>query len=99
MSQLKAKPIPDISSIKVYQRLLQGAMPYWWAFALGVLGNILIAVSDGLLAYYFEPLIEKGFIARDEFFIRWIPGVIIIFFIARGGGLFYGHLFYGLGRP
>jgi subfamily B ATP-binding cassette protein MsbA len=81
------------SSVQVYQRLLKAAMPYWWAFALGVLGNALIATSDGWITYYFKPLIEKGFIERDELFIKWIPIVIITFFVARGAAYFVASYF------
>lgn len=81
------------SSVQIYKRLLKAAVPYWWAFALGVVGNLLIATSDGLITYYFKPLIEKGFIERDELFIQWIPIVIISFFIARGVAYFMSSYF------
>lgn len=85
--------IEQLSSIQVYKRLLKAALPYWWAFALGVLGNALIATSDGWITWYFKPLIERGFIERDELFIKWIPAVIIIFFIARGVAYFMASYF------
>lgn len=87
------KSSESFSSLQIYRRLLKAAVPYWWAFALGVLGNALIATSDGWITYYFKPLIEKGFIARDELFIRWIPIVIITFFIARGVAYFLASYF------
>jgi subfamily B ATP-binding cassette protein MsbA len=87
------KSSESFSSLQIYRRLLKAAVPYWWAFALGVLGNALIATSDGWITYYFKPLIEKGFIARDELFIRWIPIVIITFFIARGIAYFLASYF------
>lgn len=82
-----------LPAIKIYQRLLVAALPYWWAFALGSLGSALMAASDGLIAYYFKPLLEKGFIHRDEVFIRWIPFVMIGFFMARGGAYFLSNYF------
>lgn len=85
--------LKDTSSITTYRRLLKMAVPYWWALALGILGNALIAASDGCLTYYFKPLIEKGFIERDEIFIFWIPIVIITFFMARGGAYFLASYF------
>lgn len=88
----KENPVKQ-TSIQIYKRLLKAAVPYWWAFALGVIGNILIATSDGLITYYFKPLIEKGFIERDELFIQWIPIVIITFFIARGVAYFMSSYF------
>ncbi len=81
------------SPSQVYRRLLKAAAPYWWAFALGIAGNALIAVSDGWITYYFKPLIEKGFIERDELFIKWIPMVVIIFFIVRGSAYFMASYF------
>lgn len=83
----------NASSVQTYRRLLKMAVPYWWALALGIFGNALIAASDGCLTYYFKPLIEKGFIQRDEAFIFWIPIVIIAFFIARGGAYFLASYF------
>jgi subfamily B ATP-binding cassette protein MsbA len=81
------------TSVQVYRRLLKAAAPYWWAFGLGVVGNALIATSDACITYYFKPLIEKGFIERDELFIRWIPIVVVTFFIARGAAYFMASYF------
>lgn len=83
----------NYSSLQIYKRLLQAAAPYWWAFVLGILGNALIAASDAFITYYFKPLIERGFIARDELFIKWIPLVIVTFFIARGAAYFLASYF------
>jgi len=82
-----------LTSAQVYRRLLKAALPYWWAFVLGVLGNALIAASDGWITYGLKPLIEKGFIARDPIFIRWIPIIVITFFIARGASYFVASYF------
>lgn len=86
-------PSKQNSSLHIYKRLLKAALPYWWAFGLGVLGNALLATSDGWITYYFKPLIEKGFIERDELFIRWIPLVVITFFVARGVAYFLASYF------
>jgi subfamily B ATP-binding cassette protein MsbA len=83
----------SMSSLQIYKRLLKAAAPYWWAFLLGILGNALIAASDGCLTYYFKPLLEKGFIERDPIFIYWIPFVIIGFFLARGTAYFLANYF------
>lgn len=89
---MTAEPIQH-SSIQIYKRLLEAALPYWWAFVLGIVGNILIAISDGCITYYFKPLIERGFIQRDELFIRWIPLAIISFFLIRGLAYFMASYF------
>ncbi len=86
-------PPKHVSSLDIYKRLLKAALPYWWAIVLAVLGNSLLAASDSLITYYFKPLIEKGFIERDELFIRWIPIVVITFFVARGVAYFAASYF------
>lgn len=86
-------PLKQNSSLHIYKRLLKAALPYWRAFALGVLGNALLAASDGWLTYGFKPLIEKGFIARDELFISFIPIFIITLFLVRGFAYFMASYF------
>ena len=83
----------NLNSLQIYRRLLKMALPYWWAFALGIFGNVLIAISDGWITYYFKPLIERGFIQRDELFIRWIPIVVVCFFFVRGLAYFTANYF------
>ncbi len=85
--------IRTLSSFKVYQRLLIAALPYWWAFVLGCIGSSVMAASDGILAQYFKPLLEKGFIERDEVFIYWIPFMVIGLFLVRGGAYFLSSYF------
>lgn len=93
-SQTKStEPKDDMSSLQIYRRLLKAAVPYWWAFALGVIGNAMIAISDACLTEYFNPLINKGFIERDPIFIKWIPIVVVTFFLARGTAYFIACYF------
>lgn len=93
MGSKNSIPLSSSSSIQTYFRLLKMAVPYWWALALGILGNAMLAISDGCLTRYFQPLIDKGFIERDERFIFWTPIIVIIFFIVRGGAYFLASYF------
>lgn len=68
-------------------------MVYWWAFGLAVIGNGIYATTDGFLTNYFKPLVEKGFVQRDEMFISWLPFVIIALFMARGVAYFLATYF------
>lgn len=90
---LRYNVVMYLTSLQVYKRLLKAALPYWWAFVLGLIGNVMLAVSDGWITYGLKPLIEKGFIERDELFIRWIPALIIAFFVARGLAYFLASYF------
>lgn len=85
--------VAPLSSTQIYRRLLKAALPYWWAFVLGVIGNALIAASDGYITYGLKFLVEKGFIERDEAFIHWLPVLVIAFFLARGIAYFMASYF------
>jgi len=68
----------------LYKRLLHYVKPFWWVFMIGVLGNMTYAGIDAGFVYMLKPLMNKGFIARDEAFIAWIPLIILIAFSMRG---------------
>ncbi|MDB6096505.1 MAG: msbA [Francisellaceae bacterium] len=80
-------------SLLTYKRLMRVAIPYWPSFCIGQLGNILIAVADGVMTYYFKPLLENGFTQRDEKFIYWVPLIVVAFFLARGIATFMSSYF------
>src|SRR5437763_13285382 len=47
------------SSLILYRRLLRYVRPYWWAFALAIVGMIIVAAGDVLMAYMVMPIIQK----------------------------------------
>jgi subfamily B ATP-binding cassette protein MsbA len=73
-----------MSGFSVYKRLLQSTAPYWGIFLIGVLGTIGGSAVDSTLAWMIKPIINEGFIARNEAFIRWLPVGIIVVFLLRG---------------
>ncbi len=70
--------------LHTYRRLLKATQHYWAAFLIGVLGTVLLSLIDAGFAWLIKPIINKGFIARDAIFIRWLPLIIILIFIIRG---------------
>lgn len=68
----------------IYYRLLREVRPYWGMLALAVFANVLYGVIDAGMMKLLEPLMNKGFVARDPRFIRWIPITIIAVFLIRG---------------
>lgn len=79
----------------VYKRLLSYVWPYRWAFFLALLGNILYGIVDAGIIKLLQPLLDKGFVDRDQTFIRWIPAMIISIFIVRGMATFLSTFFMG----
>ncbi len=79
---------PAESSMRVYKRLLEHAWPYRWIFLLGVLGMLVAAGSEAGFAALLKPIMDEGFVSRDEDIIRMTPLVLIGVFLVRGLGGF-----------
>ncbi len=90
---MKNRPID--SQKKVYKRLLSYVWPYRAAFFLALFGNLLYGVVDAGFIKLFEPLLNKGFVDRDQNFIRWIPLMVISIFFVRGIATFLSTYFMG----
>lgn len=81
------------SSIVIYKRLLRYVKRYWIAFALGLFGTALAAIVDAAFAWFLKPILDRGFIARDVSFIRWLPLFIIGAFLLRGVASFIAEYY------
>ncbi len=68
----------------LYARLLGYVKPYWRMFALSIVGLILTAATEPMLPALFKPLLDKGFVDKDQDFIRWVPVLLLGLFVLRG---------------
>jgi ATP-binding cassette, subfamily B, bacterial MsbA len=68
----------------LYLRLLGYVKPYWRMFALSIVALVLTAATEPLLPALFKPLLDQGFVAKDETFIKWIPILLLALFLVRG---------------
>jgi len=73
---------PD--SRALYGRLLTYVKPYWRMFALSLIALILTAATEPMLPALFKPLLDQGFVAKDQAFIRWVPVLLLALFVVRG---------------
>lgn len=71
-------------SWRLYRRLLTYVLPFWPAFLVGILGSIIYSGVDAWLVHFLTPLLNKGFIQHDAYFIRWLPVIVISIFLVRG---------------
>jgi len=83
------------SSGAVYKKLLKSVKPYWLAFTLGIVGNLLYGIVDAGFIKLLEPLLNEGFVAHNQSFIIWIPFVVIGIFLIRGMATFMSTFFMG----
>lgn len=76
-----------------YKRLLQSVKPYWLLFLIGVIGTILLSLSDVSFVWLTKPIVDHGFFHRDRAFIHWLPILIFGIFIVRGSASFMSSYF------
>ncbi len=68
----------------VYRRLLGYVRPYWWIFALALLGMAVDAGTQAGFAYLMKPLLDESFVKKNPDVILIVPPLIIVLFLARG---------------
>jgi subfamily B ATP-binding cassette protein MsbA len=81
------------NGLDLYKRLLQYARRYWWAVVLGMVGTITDSGITAGFTWVMKPLLDKGFVARDPVFIRWLPIGIVLAFIVRGAAGFMSNYY------
>ena len=63
-------------------------LPYKWVFATALIGMLVVAAGDTAFAALLQPIMDKGFVERDEDFIKWVPVLLLILAFVRGTGEF-----------
>lgn len=76
--------LPSYKNVKLYLRLLGYIKGYWIAFTIALISNFLYSAINAGVIYLLKPILDKGFIARDLHFIKFLPFLILGIFILRG---------------
>lgn len=81
----------------VYKRLLSYVVPYWWAFTIAVLCNVLYSSVDAWFVHFLQPLLNKGFVDKEMSFVKILPFIVIGGFLVRafsniGSSLFMSYV-------
>ena len=80
--------VDPLTGRHAYRALVALAMNYKAYFGLAILGMVIFALSDAAFAYLMKPMLDEGFIKRDEFIIKLVPFAIIAIFVVRVGAVF-----------
>ncbi|WP_263143329.1 lipid A export permease/ATP-binding protein MsbA [Pseudomonas sp. RIT-PI-AD] len=86
------------SSLKIYLRLLKYVLPYWGAFAISILGFLLFASSQPMLAdmlkYFLDGLQQpKGALLLGIPLVLGVPLLIVLIALYQGIGSFLGNYY------
>ena len=79
-----------MTSYQLYSRLLGYIKPYWRAFAVSLLGMIVVAATEPLVPALMKPLLDGTFVHKDQEMMRMVPAIIILIFLVRGLATFVG---------
>jgi subfamily B ATP-binding cassette protein MsbA len=80
-------------SLLLYRRLLRYVRPYWWAFALALVGMVIVAAGDVVMAYMVMPIIQR-LQNPDPAMTVQLPLAVVAVFLLRGLGSFMSE--YGM---
>ncbi len=83
-----------MTGLSLYSRLLRYVRPYRWAFGIAVLGMLIVAAGDLMLAWLVIPVV-RNFESPDPTGTRWLPLTIIVVFLLRGVGAYLSE--FGMG--
>ena len=72
------------SSIQLYHRLLSYVWRYKLVFIAAIIGMAVSSATDPGLAALMRPLLDKGFVERDQESMRFIPLLLVGLFLVRG---------------
>lgn len=86
----------QVTSMKIYRRLLAYIKPYWWAFLLGLLGSAVFSGVDAYFSHLMKPMIDVGFVERNHDFLLKLPFIILGLFLLRGAANFVAKYFMSL---
>jgi ATP-binding cassette, subfamily B, bacterial MsbA len=73
-----------MSNTQLYLRLLSYVKPYWKAFAISIIGTVVVAATEPLAPALLKPMLDGTFVNKDQAMMRIVPLVIIVIFLVRG---------------
>ncbi len=75
-----------VKGFSLYRRLLGFVWPYKGIFLISVFGMAIVALSEVAFAALLKPVMDGGFVERDQEIIRMTPFLLMGVFVARAVG-------------
>jgi subfamily B ATP-binding cassette protein MsbA len=78
----------NISSLRLYLRLLGYVKPYWRIFAASIVAMAVVSATEPAFAALVKPLLDGTFGEKDPGLMTWLPLLIVGLFLLRGAASF-----------
>ena len=75
-----------VNGAVLYRRLLSYVWPYKGIFLISVLGMAVVALAEVAFAALLKPIMDGGFVERDQEIIALTPFLLMAVFVARAAG-------------
>ena len=75
-----------VSGALLYRRLLSYVWPYKGIFLISILGMAVVALAEVAFAALLKPIMDGGFVERDQEIIALTPFLLMAVFVARAAG-------------
>ena len=75
-----------VNGALLYRRLLSYVWPYKGIFLISVLGMAVVALAEVAFAALLKPIMDGGFVERDQEIIALTPFLLMAVFVARAAG-------------
>ncbi len=99
MTRVSRSDSPPVSPRYIYRRLLRHVWPYRWVFLLGIVGMFVGGAAEASFAALLKPIMDEGFVNRDQDIIRLTPFALVAVFVVRGlAGFVDGYCVQWVGR-
>ncbi len=73
-----------LNSKELYFKLFNYVKPMWPLFLLSIVASVCHSGVDAYIITLMQPLVDKGLVARDYEFIKYLPFLIPLLFLIRG---------------
>ncbi len=91
--------MPELEPRDIMRRLNASIRPYVGFFVLAVLSSLAVSAADSFLSWLIKPIIDTGLVNKHLGFLAWLPIIMLVLFVVRGGASFSSLYFINkLGR-
>ncbi|MBF0454300.1 MAG: lipid A export permease/ATP-binding protein MsbA [Magnetococcales bacterium] len=73
---------------EIFHRFLRYVWPFRWYLLFAFIGMILLAATNGAIAYSVKPILDDIFIKQDKSMLYYMPFIILAIFGIRGVAYF-----------
>ncbi|WP_227657651.1 lipid A export permease/ATP-binding protein MsbA [Candidatus Magnetaquicoccus inordinatus] len=81
-------PAVELDNRQLIRRFLRLVLPYWFYLLPAFICMLILAGTNGAIAFLVQPILDKVFIEQDTVMLANMPMIILTLFVVRGAVYF-----------